>query len=272
MKPLFSYLDYRDYLKDHYDEQKELHSYFSYRYVASKTGIDASFYSKILLKTKQLSEQRIDAMASFLELGPQEKLYFSTLVLLNRSRNTEQSKELLAKLLSLKNSAGEQISDYRYFSEWYTIPIRELLNHYDFDGENFQKLAQQFSPALTQLKVRNSITTLLKLNMIAPDTEGFLRPTETIITTGDQWQSKGIQQFQNEMILRASDALLTLPKEQRDISTVTVSTSKACLSAIRERLAVARREILELIALEEEVDGVYQINLQVFPLTKEASQ
>ena len=272
MQQIFAYLDYRDYLKDHYDEQKRCHTYFSYRYIAQKTGLDASFYAKILSKKKHLSEHRIEIMAQFLEFTSQEARYFSTLVLFNRATQSKQRDELFSKLLSLKNGSGQKILDYRYFSEWYTIPLRELLNHFDFDGTNGKELAQQFSPPLTELKVQNSIKTLLKLKMIAPDAEGFLRPTEAIITTGDQWQSQGIQQFQNEMIHRASYALLTLPKEQRDISTVTVSTSKACLSAIRERLAVARREILELIALEDEVDGVYQINLQVFPLTKEASQ
>ncbi len=59
-----------------------------------------------------------------------------------------------------------------------------------------------------------------------------------------------------------------IPKEERDISTVTVSTSQKCMIAVRERLAQARREILEMIAAEEGVDGVYQVNLQVFPLTK----
>ncbi len=267
MISLFSYLDYRDYLKDLFFEQKEIHSYYSYRYIAGKTGIDSSFYAKILGKQKHIGETKIEKMTDFLELTSRERDYFITLVQYNRSKSSELSKELFKKLMSLKKSSGTAINDYRYFSEWYTIPVRELLNHYNFDGD-CKALAKQFAPAITERQSRNAIRTLTELNMVSEDSGGFLRPTDTLLTTGDQWRSDAIQKFQKQMINLAGSALERFPKEERDISTVTVSTSQKCMIAVRERLAQARREILEMIAAEEEVDGVYQVNLQVFPLTK----
>lgn len=267
MVSVYSYLDYRDFLKVHFEEQKEQHCYYSYRYVSGKTGIDPSYYVKVLNKQKHISEQRLESLVQLLQLSLREREYFTTLIQYNRSKSADLSKELFAKLITLKKSSGAQICDYRYFAEWYTIPVRELLNHYDFDGD-YRELAKQFHPPLTERQARNAIRTLEELEMVCHDEKGFLRPAEALLTTGDQWRSNAIRKFQKQMITLAGESLERFPKEERDISTVTVSTSQKCMESIRERLAQARREILELIAAEEEVDGVYQINLQVFPLTK----
>lgn len=267
MVSVFSYLEYRDFLKVHFEEQKEKHAFYSYRYISGKTGIDPSYYVKVLNKQKHVSEKKLEPLLDHLDLNGRERDYFSTLVQYNRSKSSELTKELFAKLMSLKKSAGAHISDYRYFAEWYTIPTRELLNHYDFDGD-YKALAKQFHPPITERQARNAIRTLTELEMVSEDENGFLRPSEALLTTGDQWRSDAIRKFQRQMISLAGESIERFPKEERDISTVTVSTSQKCMEAVRERLAQARREILEMIAAEDDVDGVYQINLQVFPLTK----
>ncbi len=267
MNSIYNYLEYRDYLRDHFREEKSQKSFYSYRYISSKTGIDASYYVKILQKQKHLSEAKINKLMDFLKISGRRREYFKILASYNRSRNSTTAKELFNKLMKLKNSVGTQICNYNYFAQWYTIPMRELLNIYNFNGD-YKKLAKQFSPPLKETEARKAIKTLKELNMISKDETGFYRPNDTHLTTGDQWSSAAISDFQKKMILMAGDAIEKLPKEERDISTVTVSTSKVCLDLISERLSQARREIMELIAAEEKVDGVYQINLQVFPLTK----
>lgn len=266
MESLFCYLDYRDYLKDHYSDEKRRHRYFSFRYVSAKTGIDASFYVKVINKQKHISEKRVAQLMSFLKLSNKEREYFSLLVQYNRTKNRAVEKELFSKLMTLKNGSGELVENFSYFAQWYTIPVRELLSFYDFRGD-YSALAAELNPPITTAEAKKAIKTLLSLKMIQEDEQGFLRPCDAIVTTGDQWQSIAISQFQKKMIYLAQEAVDTLPKEKRDISTLTVSTSEACLELIREKLALTRKEILEMVAHEDEVDAVYQINLQVFPLS-----
>ncbi len=266
MESIYSFLEYRDFLKVHFDTQKATNPVFSFRYVASKTGIDSGFYAKILTKQKHLGEQKISALADLIGLTGKEREYFYTLIQYNRSRSETVTRELFTKLISLKSSAGTTVDDFRYFSEWYTIPVREILSHFDF-RDNFKELAQTFSPAITERQASNAIRTLKELAMIAPDEHGYYRPTETKLTTGDQWRSEAVRRFQKQMIALAGDSIERFPKESRDISTITLSTSKKSLEKIRDRLAQARREIVEIIAQDEEIDGVFQINMQIFPLT-----
>jgi uncharacterized protein (TIGR02147 family) len=267
MNSVFTYLEYRDYLRDHFESQKQAKSCYSFRYLAAKTGIDASFYVKIINKQKHLGVVKIEVLAAYLGLDERETDYFTTLVHYNRTNDDQTAQVLFQRLMSLKNTCGLEVSDFRYFADWFTIPMREFLATYPFDGD-YAKLAAHFIPPLQEQEARSAIETLTHLQMIAPDAQGVLRPTDAILTTGDQWRSAAVRSFQQQMIRMAAESLERIPKEDRDISTLTFSTTKACLTAIQDRLTQARREIMEMIAAEEGVDGVYQMNLQVFPLTR----
>jgi uncharacterized protein (TIGR02147 family) len=65
-----------------------------------------------------------------------------------------------------------------------------------------------------------------------------------------------------------AEAIDRVPKSDRDITTLTVSTSHACLEEIRERIAEVRREIMEIVRKEGKAEDVFQINFQVFPITR----
>jgi uncharacterized protein (TIGR02147 family) len=64
------------------------------------------------------------------------------------------------------------------------------------------------------------------------------------------------------------EAIDRVPKSDRDITTLTVSTTRSCLEEIRERLTEVRQEIMEIVRKEDKAEDVYQINFQVFPLTR----
>jgi uncharacterized protein (TIGR02147 family) len=85
-------------------------------------------------------------------------------------------------------------------------------------------------------------------------------------------QTIAVKNFQKDMIRLAMEALDRVPREDRDISTLSISTSRDCLEAIRERLAEMRREIMDLVRREEKTEEVYQLNFQIFPLTQNSTR
>jgi uncharacterized protein (TIGR02147 family) len=54
---------------------------------------------------------------------------------------------------------------------------------------------------------------------------------------------------------------------ERDFSSLTLSLSPHCLEAVKAKLRKFRKEILEMARQDTDVDGVYQMNFQVFPLS-----
>jgi hypothetical protein len=67
--------------------------------------------------------------------------------------------------------------------------------------------------------------TLEKLGLVAKNPDGYYEHTDAMISTGDEWKSLAIQNFQIEAADLAKHAIQNIPKLDRDISTLTLSIS-----------------------------------------------
>ena len=66
----------------------------------------------------------------------------------------------------------------------------------------------------------------------------------------------------------AGESLDRHDKDIRDISTVTLAVNHKDLEEIKERAKEFRQSILQLNSGNTEMDVVYQVNIQVIPLTE----
>jgi uncharacterized protein (TIGR02147 family) len=267
MKTLFEYLEYRDFLKDHYELNKQRYPFFSYRYISGKTGLDASFYVKVLQKQMHISDKSVPRLAEFLKLNKRETEYFRLLVRFNRAKQQDRSKLYFEQLIELREPRTKTLdaAKYEFFNKWYYIAIREILNYYRFAGD-YKALAARLNPPISVSEAKRAIDLLLKLSLIVKD-NGVYRLTDQFVTTGDSWNSIAIENFQKEAIALAGSSIRRIPKKDRETSTVTVSISRKCFYAMKERLREVRKELLEMARLDEKPEGVFQVNFQVFPLT-----
>ena len=66
----------------------------------------------------------------------------------------------------------------------------------------------------------------------------------------------------------AHQALDTIHKDLRDISTVTVTLSEEGFNEAKERIKQFRRDMLDLANRQEQATGAYHINVQAIPIGK----
>ena len=269
MKSLFEYLEYRDYLKDHYEFNKQRFPFFSFRYVSSKTGLDASFYVKVLQKQLHISEKSIESLCQFLKFNKRESEYFRTLVKFNRVKQQEKSKGHFERLIELREPRIQTLdaAKYEYFRRWYYVATRELLNCCRFTGD-YTELAAKLNPPITVAEARKAIELLEKLSLIRKREDGIYVLTDQFVSTGESWNAIAVENFQKEAIKLAGESLARIPKKNRETSTVTVSISWKCFDAMKERLREVRKELLEMARLDENTEAVFQVNFQIFPLTR----
>jgi uncharacterized protein (TIGR02147 family) len=269
MKKIFEYFEYRDFLRDHFEHSKEEKPFFSFRYITQKTGIDAGYYVRILNKQKHLGAGSIEPMIRFLKLKKREGEYFRVLIDYNKAKRDDQAKLYFERLLAIRECRLKTLekSAYDYFSDWYNIPLRELLNVYSFKGQDYGDLGRQLSPPISAVEARKSMVLLKRLGLVKKAEDGTWRPKDALITTGDQQKDAAIENFQRDIMRIGAEAIERLPRSQRDMSTLTLSTSMGCMRMIQDRLNRVRKEILDLVQSEEEVDGVYQLNFQMFRLS-----
>lgn len=268
MKSVFEYLEYRDYLKEYYEFQKERNNFFSFRYMSIKTGMDASFLVKVLQKNMHISNKNIPKLIDFLKLDKKEAEYFELLVSFNKAKKISEIKLYFEKLLSYRSPHVKTLlsEQYEFFNSWYTTALYELLTFYPYKGQ-ISELAQKLIPAISASEARRALALLVKLQLVKKNSDGYYKVVNKLITTGERWESIAIRNFQKKMIELSSDAIDRLPKNKRDISTVTLSLSKEQFELMKDRIKSMRKELLEMADREMNAEDVYQINFQIFPLT-----
>jgi uncharacterized protein (TIGR02147 family) len=268
MKSLFQYFDYQEFFRDFYEQKKRESPYMSYRYLGGKLGLDPGFLLKVMQGKLHLSEKSIPQLCSFFNFAERESSYFEILVRYNKAKSPSDIKLYFEKLIATRDSRARPVqeSQYAFYQKWYHGAIHALLSIYEFTG-NFKELSSLLSPSITAAEARDSIRLLMRLKMVKKDASGVFRPIDAMVTSGEKWQAAAIRDFQKESILLSAQSLDQHPKEERDVSTVTITLNEKELPEIRERIRQLRQSIL---SLDEDVvpDRVYQLNIQLFPVTR----
>ncbi|MBN1575733.1 MAG: TIGR02147 family protein [Chitinispirillaceae bacterium] len=270
MISIYDYFDYRKYLQDIYQERKSANSLFSYRYIGGKVGFSsAGFFTKILQGKTNISMKSAIAFARLFKMTKQETHYFEVLVQFNQAVTHEAKKYFFEQLISMKQTGGKNLvpEQYELFSTWYYVVIRDLLNFYPFYGD-FKELASMVIPAIKESEAKKAIAVLEKLGLITKNPDGCYEQTDAVISTGEAWKSVAIEQFQIAMADLAGRTIRTTPKEQRDISTCTLSISSKSLEAISERAKQFRKEVLEIARADNFADRIYHLNIHLFPVSQ----
>jgi len=269
---LYSYFDYRQYLWEYYQWKKSISDSFSYRYIAQKIGVDHSLVIKIFNGERHIAPAKVASFIRLLNLTEESSEYFRSLVNYCKSRKESEKERLFSELISLIPAKRKTIalSQYEYFQHWYYAAIRSLLEYFDF-SDDYRALARQLSPKISVSEARESITLLEKLHLIERNKAGRYVPTENHITTGESWHSLAIKQYQEETIRLSVESMKRHHKTKTDISTITMSMNREGMPEIRDILKECRQKIIGVVNRfpPEDIDTLYQLNMQLFPLVDE---
>lgn len=269
MKQLYDYLDYRLYLKEYIENEKESKPFFSYRYIGDKLDIDASNIAKAIQGKRHLSKKGVDGFIKFCKFNKRETRYFRTLVELAKVKSEDEREEKILKLAKIRNVTPHKVEEpqYEYYTKWYYSAILALIYFFEFK-DDYDLLASKLDPVITPQEAEYSINLLLELKLIAKDEQGIFRHTQNLITTGEKWRSLAISTFQRETLNMAMRSLDYHTPVERDISTLTVTASRDDIRKIKDITAEYRKNVLRIIEESDHSEAVYQLNIQLFPLSK----
>jgi uncharacterized protein (TIGR02147 family) len=266
---IFTYTDYRLFIKEYCDERKKTQPAFSYRYIAQKAGLKSTgFISWVVLGKRTVSTKLARKLAEILKLGKRETDYFLLLVSHNQATTAEERQHYLEKMLAFRSTRTTVVERNRdqYYSRWYYSAIRELVALTPIRSE--QEIVHLLKPSITQAEAREALDLLCRLGFIRKNSDGLFERIDAALTCGSDVPPAIIHAFQVAMMQLAQSAPYRIPKEDRDISTLTISCNAADLDRIRERVRQMRAEITEIACASEHADRIFQINTQLFPLSK----
>lgn len=270
MKSIFEYSDYRLFLQEFLRDARLRGAELTYDELGRKLGfISKGFITQILQGKSKIPEDKILKFAAALGLKKKEEEYFEALVRFDQARTHRLKNEQFQKLISRFKTRIRCVGpdQYEFYNEWYYSAIRSLLSYYPFKGD-YEQLAQQLVPQITPRQARNAVELLERLSMIKKDTDGYYQLTDRILSSGGSVERVAIVNFQKITMDLARESLEKFPKNQRDSSTLTLGLSEEGYRTIVEKIALLRKELLDVARLDRKIDRVIQINLHAFPLSK----
>lgn len=271
---IFDYVDYRFFLTDYIDQRKVLSRGFSLRSFAQNAGVAASLLNDILSMRQNLTIQAMHKYATAMELGAKEVAYFEALVGFNNAANNQEKNRFFGEMVHLRGRSAVKFIDrqqYEYFSEWYHAVVRELITHGGM-GCDAEKISQCIDPVVSPAKVRKSIALLQELGLIY-EVDGVWHASDKVLSSEYQIQSVALKNYHTGMLERAAESLDKHTSDEREFQGLTLSVSKATFMQMKNRIRSFSDELLAMAASEVmKPDEVYQINLQMFPLTKKGDK
>lgn len=268
---IFEYGDYRKFLEDSYHYLKANHRQFSFRYFSKRAGFSSPNFLKLVIEGKRnLSDDSIPGFAQALKLAKSESEFFTHLVHFSQAKTpsarAESAQAMMRSKTYLKIHPLQQ-AEYAYYACWYYIPVRELVNTLEFE-ESAEWVSQRLRPRITNEEASKALRDLEALRLIVRGEDGRLRQAQRTVTTANEVSSTAIVRYHKDMLGLAADSIDNVPRDKREISAACVPVSKATAAKLKTMIQDFRQQLLA-IAEEDQApaDTVYQINLQLFPLS-----
>lgn len=270
MRPVFESLEYRDILKEAYEERKAAMSLFSYRMMGDRLEIDGSYLFRVLQKELHLPARCLPRAIEFLGLAGRAAEYFQLLAAYQRERGAKARQEILEKALSLRDVERSKLKDNElaFFRDWWVVAVRCLLEVVN-GRANPRELAARIHPSVPEKDIKKALDLLLELGLVKKASSGRLVLAQTHLTASGSDKAQAVQGFQKQMLNLALESFDRFPKGQRDVSTLSVAIDGLAWNEIREMLRESRRQIQKRVEESTHPDRVMQIVMAFFPLAPE---
>ena len=268
---IFQYLDYRLFLRDYYEAAKPRIRAFSYRYLSRRAGFSSPNFIKLVIDgARNLGGDSPERVAKAFDLDADETRFFLRLVALDQAQTTDERNEAYnAVAASRRFRAARRIEHdmFEYLSHWYYPAIREMAARPDFVDDT-RWIASQLWPSVPLRDVRRAVDALFRLGLLVRDEGGGVARGEPSVTTGHEVAALAARNYHYEMLERARGSIEGCPRDFRDVSALTVCVGARDVQALKDRIHRFRETMLDLCDSSPEPDTVYQLNIQLFPLTK----
>jgi uncharacterized protein (TIGR02147 family) len=267
---VFAYIDYRRFLGDYYRTKKAQSQGFSYRSFARRAGLRSSNHLKRVIEgQRNLSARSVGQYARAIGLDGEPAEYFAALVAFNQSETGRDRETAYARMLSFRGYCQAHHIDARYaayHSQWFIPVVREMALRRDFEADP-KWIADRLLPTIDPQEAAEALEVLFELGMLRRTETGHVVQAEPVVTTGEQTRGIQIGHYHRAMLGRAADAIDLVRADDRFITSLTFCVGEQGFEKVRDRVQRFRKELIALLAEEEDGETVLQLGIQLFPVS-----
>lgn len=281
-KPVLStYTDYRAYLNDHFEyrryESRHQLRPFSYSDFSAAADIRSPNYLKLIIAgERNLSSDMCKKFGRALRLEKAELVEFETLVSYNQASDPLERNNALKTLSELRSQnaldAGEiDLETWEKVPGWLSWVIYALI-----DQTNIQFSIDHLKKVLRQKASEKDIQSAIDKLVAAGDVRienNVPYKNNKVISNSDKIPAALVRKLQAELVYLGLESLYRDAPTEREISGFTIAMTDEEFTWVRHELRKIRKELhTKLMMAREKSPGkkVYQVNIQLFPLTNES--
>ena len=272
MKEILEYTDYRQYIADYYADRKAKTA-FSWQEFAKTAGFSSPVYLKYVSEGRfNLSEDAATRTAQAMCLADYEREFFVEMVKFDHAKNDSEKRAAFSKMVSIAESRKAKIVDgesFRFFEDWKNPVLRELAPA--MPGAKPLAMAHACRPEVSAAEISESLSFLVKANLLQKDKDGNYAQTDKVVTTGPmEFTPLAVRGLHRQMGEFALDAIEGVPQDERHFSGLTLGITREAYEKIVQRIAEFRKDIIAIATSETATEEVYRLNVQFFPMTKKS--
>jgi uncharacterized protein (TIGR02147 family) len=268
MEPnVYEFSNHRDFLKAYLARKK---SSQGLRALARKAGFKSPGYLTMLIKgERKLTPRSAELLGKALALKGRRRKLMMAFSRLDSARTEQERNAAQAEILKIKSHQPEfkiSAKQYSFLATWYCPVVFALLQSGKVNP-SADFIAERLGRGVSAEMVRLALADLEFLGLIRKDEKGNWQPVNSALSTPEDIRDLAIGTYHRNNLDLAKEAL-ALPLDQREFGGLTVAVPRRLLPKVKEKIRALRMELNEMLAAETAEADVYQINFNVFPLTR----
>lgn len=265
---IFEYSNYRQFLKEAFEGWIKSEG-LSWRRANAGCGFKAPNTLQLILSGhRNLAANGAKKIAKALKMNDEQRDYFLNLIELNQSTDVQKRELLIEKLkfLNHKKVTGKlSEANYGLYEHWSNVVVRECLGCHK--GKiDIQTLHKKLLPAISEERLEKCLQVLIELGFVRLE-KGVYHLRESTLRTGDLFRHILLIQFHMQMLDFAKESISRFAGGERELGAITLALSNEGFEKVKAILKEFKEKALEISEADHGRDRVYQIGLQLFPLS-----
>ena len=235
------------------DERCRRNPNYSIRAFARSSGISITVLSLVLSGKRPFSKKARQKLAEFLNLDPVQT---EKLVGYNRIGAATDYNNISLDAFSV-------ISDWHHYA---------ILSALELPRSVFEPRWMANHLGISLLEAKRAIERLTDLELVSQNSRGRWRQSGHPIKIDNQQSTSATKKFHKQLLVKAAESIDKNPVSERDFSAVTFVMDARSVEYARKKIQAFRRELMRELECKGKPDQVYQLTMQLFPLSTNSKQ
>lgn len=273
-KNILDYTNYREFLKDFYEEQKARKTGFTYARFSQAAGIQSPNYFKLVMDgQKNLTAANLVRFSLALKFKDSEKDFFEALVHFNQASNHTEREYFFDRLKRLREQKTGVLSkrvleeyEFESISSWTSHAVMLLTNLHGF-RESPRWISKKLYGLISESEAVSILARLEAIGLLTRDENGRLNQTHKRVKTRPELKRESARIFYEGLFARAAKALTVGKVEEREFGAYMVGLSPKQVPELKKKVRDFLHDLNEWALENERPDQIYAFAFGGFPLS-----